>query len=274
MKLSNYEIDLVIEETTTTIRAFSRATSKGFFPDFFVSNVNTTQSTSTSGSVTEAIGLAISTPLTSADGADIFQGTAEVSAITDTVAIADALAISEAMDDAVDMRVTVLGDAFATVTGNAIAVGIDSSSTVSSGDGADLILGQAIYRGAIGPEVNATTIGIRGGSYDLGNGNDIVRAIASGGGINIGVQDVLIDGGEGADTFELQSGTGVVIGGGGDDLLLLEGSKTDYTFTALTSSLGVSIQKNGTNLTVSDVESFQFAGDLAMTYQYTDLFTV
>ena len=76
------------------------------------------------------------------------------------------------------------------------------------------------------------------------------------------------------DIFDLQSGTGTVVGGAGNDLLILEGTKEDYNFSAIEMvELGVNITRDDvTNFNVSEVEQFQFAGDLDNIFSHDDLF--
>lgn len=305
MKPANNGIDLIIEEQNEITRAFAESNSQAFIDEIFSNTVGQVQAFAAATSValnfTEVIGLEIADPLASANGADVIKGKATATAIAVAVANAETEVFIEAINNSA-IDVVAQAQAFAEALVNVTAVGIDNNSKVTSGNGADLIVGEATSRGiglaianalanveAIADdtsevntftatlananvEVNSTSIGIRGGEYDLGNGDDTIRAIATGEGVNIGVQDVLINAGRGADTFDLQSGTGVVIGGKGKDLLVLEGNKTDYTFTELTSTLGVTIQNNNTDLNVSEVESFAFAEDSGTVFDYSDLF--
>ncbi len=305
MKPANNGIDLIIEEQNEISRALAESNSQAFIDEIFSNTVGQVQAFAAATSValnfTEVIGLEIADPLASANGADVIKGKATATAIAIAVANAETEVFIEAINNSA-IDVVAQAQAFAEALVNVTAVGIDNNSKVTSGNGADLIVGEATSRGiglaianalanveAIADdtsevntftatlananvEVNSTSIGIRGGEYDLGNGDDTIRAIATDEGVNIGVQDVLINGGRGADTFDLQSGTGVVIGGKGKDLLVLDGNKTDYTFTELTSTLGVTIQNNNTDLNVSEVESFAFAKDSGTVFDYSDLF--
>ncbi|MDJ0795390.1 MAG: hypothetical protein QNJ51_00935 [Calothrix sp. MO_167.B12] len=306
MKPANNGSDIIIEEQNSFAEFVASASAVEFLVQLFdnqtvdVSVVASASAFATASTI--AVGLDNSTPITTANGKDVIKGIGKAESIATAIASAEASAIIGAINDS-NIDVTAAALAFAGAIANVTAVGIDSSSTVSTGNGKDIVVGEATAIGIAeviaevsanilpftdesstvnlnifteiltATEVNATAIGIRGGEYDLGNGNDIIRASATGVGINIGVQDVLINGGRGNDTFELQSGTGEVIGGKGNDLLVLEGSITDYTFTALDLNLGVNIQNsnNGTDLFVSGVEDFKFVADAGITYQYADL---
>ncbi|MDJ0619631.1 MAG: hypothetical protein QNJ63_23305 [Calothrix sp. MO_192.B10] len=306
MKPGNNGSDIIIEEQNSFFEAVASASDVEFLEQLFDNQTVDVAVIAIAGAVatafSTAVGLNNSTPITTANGADVIKGIGKAESIARAIASAEADAIIGAINDS-NIDVSAAAIAFARAIANVAAVGIDNSSTISTGNAKDLVVGEATAIGiteviaaasanisaftdassnvnfsifteilAI-EEVNAIAIGIRGGEYDLGNGNDIIRASATGVGINIGVQDVLINGGRGNDTFELQSGTGEVIGGKGNDVLILEGSITDYTFTGLDLNLGVNIQNsnNGTDLFVSEVEEFKFVADSGITYQYADL---
>lgn len=306
MKPANNGSDVIIEEQNSFAEAIASASAFAFLDELFenqTDDVNVSANASAFASAfTTVVGLDNSTPITTANGADVIKGSGEAESIAKAIASAEAEAIIEAINNS-NFDVSAAASAFAEAIANVTAVGIDSSSQISTGNADDLVVGEATAIGiaealadaeasilanndasstvnidtfaetVTTTDINATAIGIRGGEYDLGNGADTIRAIATGVGVNIGVQDVLIDGGKGGDTFALQSGTGEVIGGKGGDLIILEGSITDYTFTTLDLNLGVNIQNgnNNTDLFVSEVEDFKFVADSGITYQYADL---
>jgi hypothetical protein len=251
---------------------------------------------------TAAVGLELFASIHTGHGEDVIKGIGTASTTVSATTSVSMTVLIEAIN-ASKINSTVVASAFAQAIAEATAVGIDSSGLISTGSGDDLIIGEATANGVAEAianatadvftfsdetssidsdvftnllsqtEVRATAIGIRGGQYNLGKGSDTVIARATGVGVNIGVQDVLIHGGKGHDTFDLQNGTGEIMGGKGRDLLLLEGSLSDYTFTPLDASLGVTIQNslNHTNLLVSEVEEFQFSGNADSIFQFADL---
>ena len=216
------------------------------------------------------------------DGNDIIMGSAEASASGTAMVEASAIGINNGSKE-VETR---NGDDIIMGSADAMAEGQEGSSTVSAigissfnsgeirtGDGNDFVAGMATASGG-----GAVSTGILNGKIDLGRGHDTLIARASGTGVNLGVDNVLLDGGGGNDTFDLQNGNGTIIGGsGGQDRLILEGFKDDYAFTELASlSLGVAITNsdNLTNLTVSEVELFEFLGEPTMTYTYESVLTL
>lgn len=307
MKPVNSCVDIIIGQQTSAMDVETSLAITFSFERFFD---NATEDLFFSPSVgliaeasTAAVGLGLSTPLATGKGADVIIGVATATARVDAIASVALTGLIQALNKS-NISSTVVASAFARAVANATAIGIDSTGLISTGSGNDLIVGEATANGiaealanaavdvvtqADGTgslesfiftnllsttEINATAIGIRGGHYDLGHGADTLIARAQGVGVNIGVQDVLINGGKGDDIFDLQSGTGEVIGGKGRDVLKLEGHLADYSFTALDMSLGVNIQNslNHTHLLVSEVEQFQFAADAGLTYHYADLF--
>ncbi|MBV6626096.1 MAG: hypothetical protein KI793_24705 [Rivularia sp. (in: Bacteria)] len=306
MKPTNNGSDIIIEEQNSFAQATASASAASFLEQLFDNQTVDLPLSASADAIASAstttIGLYNSTPIKTANGADVIKGIGKAESIARAIASAKVEAIIEAINNS-NIDVSAAATAFAKAVANATAVGIDSSSTISTGNAKDIVVGEATAIGiaeaiaeasanissindesstvkldtfaeALGTAVvNAEAIGIRGGKYDLGNGSDIIRASATGVGLNMGVKDVLIDGGRGSDTFDLQSGTGEVIGGKGNDLLVLEGSMTDYTFTTLDLKLGVNIQdsNNNTDLFVSGVEEFKFVADSDITYKYADL---
>ncbi len=249
-----------------------------------------------------AVGLQLMAPVFTGNGADLIIGSATASTTVSAMASVAITGLIEAINNS-EITSTVVATAFARAVASATAIGIDSSGFTATGNGNDLIVGEATANGIAEAvanasadvlthsdgtglidssvftdllsttDIRATAIGIRGGVYDLGKGDDRIIARAAGVGVNIGVQDVLINGGKGRDIFDLQSGSGAVIGGKDQDLLILEGSKADYTFIELEVSLGVNIlnRSNNTNLLVSEVEKFKFAADGDLIHPYADL---
>ena len=137
------------------------------------------------------------------------------------------------------------------ITGNSAGDAIDDS-TIDGGSGDDVITGNATLSGA--------EIAISNSNIDGGSGDDVITGI----GENVGISNSTIHGGSGNDIFDLQSGTGTVMGGRDEDLLILEGLKSDYTFTPIEElDLGVNITRasTSTDLAVSEVELFQFKDD-------------
>lgn len=306
MKSANNGSDILIEQQNGTLNVTAQADVRFFFEGTFTNEeaeitVGIFAISEATGAIT-VIGLDNSTPIKTANGADVIKGISQGTAFSSAIASAGLAASITALESS-NVSFEATAQVFAEAIANITAVGIDNSKKVFTGRGDDLVVGEATtiaiteaitstftsldtsvdetsqVRAFIEASasalssVNATAIGLRGGEYYLEKGDDTIRASATGEGVNIGVQDILIDGGKGDDTFHLQSGTGTVIGGKGSDLLTLEGSIADYSFTALDLSLGINIQNsnNGTNLLVSEVEEFQFTGNSGIIYQYTDL---
>ena len=158
---------------------------------------------------------------------------------------------------------TIIGD-----NRNDFGVGIRNTSIGTFGEGSaieeddDIITGNA---------TGASSVGMQGVQIATGNGSDTITAR----GTSLGVEDVLIDGGEGGDIFDLQSGTGTVLGGKGDDRLILEGQSSDYIFQGISTSLlageitGIDFVGVRTDLTVVGVENFQFNDG---TFTFRELF--
>ncbi len=114
---------------------------------------------------------------------------------------------------------------------------------------------------------NGTTIGMSLTSIFGGDGVDNITAR----GTSFGVQLVSIDGGGGGDTFDLQSGLATVDGGSGIDTLVLEGDRSDYTFTqgnGFNDPDNIS-DANGTDLDIENIELFILGG---VEYTFDDLF--
>ncbi len=164
----------------------------------------------------------------------------------------------------------IVNASFNTLEGSDTIMGMNSNSggtgisntSISSGDGGDTIVAMAM---------GADSIGMDGVTIQAGLGNDVITAQ----GTLLGVQDVLINGGEGSDTFDLGSGTGIVVGGiptrSEIDLLILDGQSSDYTFSGITNlNLGRIINDDfGTNLTVFSVDEFRFSDG---TFAFDELF--
>jgi hypothetical protein len=102
-----------------------------------------------------------------------------------------------------------------------------NESGIWGGDGSDSITGAG------------TTVGIQGGTINGGLGDDFFKArridtagnplaITQQGGA---VSSVLINGGAGADTFDVGWGNATLNGGNGCDKLILLGTSSDYTIT-------------------------------------------
>ncbi len=147
---------------------------------------------------------------------------------------------------------TIIGDNL-----NDFGVGIQNTSISAFGegmltDGDNIITGNA---------TGAFSVGMVGVQIATGSGSDTITAR----GTLFGVEDVSIAGGEGGDIFDLQSGTGTVLGEKGDDRLILEGQSSDYMFQGISTSLlageitGIDSVGARTDLTVVGVENFQFS---------------
>lgn len=245
------------------------------------------------------VGLDNQDAIDTGEGMDTIKGIAsgEASAFAEAVATATSFAISTDTSSATAISsATAVAKAIADLT----VVGIKNLDIIKTGEGNDIVTGEASSSAiaekftetitlslasaengnatAIADavalatsEATSTAIGIKGGKFYLGRNDDTINAIATGNGTNIGAQDVLIFGEEGDDIFNLQNGTGNINGGEGDDLLILEGHYSDYTFDESEIVYGVKItnDSNNTNLIVSEVENFQFIEDPDMNIVYT-----
>ena len=155
---------------------------------------------------------------------------------------------------------TIIGDNL-----NDFGVGILNTTILTSGgddignDGDNIITANAtgdFSKGMVGVQITT------------GAGNDTITA----GGTLLGVENIIISALGGNDTFDLQNGTGRVLGGDGTDLLILDGQKSDYAFIGLNSDLawGEIVGSGvGTDLTVLGVENFQFSDG---TFAFDNLF--
>ncbi len=141
------------------------------------------------------VGPILTGPLEGSTDPDLF--------IAQTEGIVDANIDAKTDDDRIIGRNTSAGGA-----------GIFRSNIDAGGDD-DLVIGLA---------TGADGVGIVGGLIELGSGNDTLIAR----GAEAGVQDVDIDGGGGDDRFNIDSGTGFIVGGTGDDELILDGESVEY----------------------------------------------
>ena len=154
-----------------------------------------------------------------------------------------------------------------------LGTGIESS-IVFGNDGDDTIIGNATGANSVGIDDSL----IRGGA-----GNDII--IAEG---TAGITGTIIDGDEGDDIIRVKNGVGTVIGGDGNDRLILEGVFADYVFTplfdltALETEEGeivvsdeittlIKIEGANTELLAFNFEEFQFEGELDSIITVPDL---
>ncbi len=172
-----------------------------------------------------------------------------------------------------------VGDASAKVSvdlgGGAVAVTADANGSGGSVGGALGIFDSDIRTGGGNDTVVAAgraTDGLAEGgivdsTIDLGAGDDFVSAR----GDTQGLSEATILGRGGDDTFDLQSGTGSVDGGGGVDLLILEGDSTAFDFTDNGGSSGtITGGPDGvTDLAVNRIEDFEFDNG---TFSFGDLF--
>lgn len=288
--------DVIIEETTGTLTA--KADSEAVAEAIVDISGNTegiaiavAESSTLSASSLKLVGLDNQDIIDTGVGKDTVTGTASGEASVSAMATATATAIAISADTSSATAIssaTAVAEAVADLT----VVGIENLGIINTGKGNDTITGEAtassvteIFTETISlalastengeataiadavalatAEATSTTIGIKDGEFYLGRGDDTINAVATGGETNIGVQNVLIFGGKGDDTFNLQNGTGDIYGGKGDDLLILEGLYIDYTFDESGIVYGVRItnEGNNTNLTVREVENFQFTED-------------
>lgn len=217
-----------------------------------------------------------------ADASAVATATATAIAIADDTSSATAISSAAAVAEAIanitvvgieNLGKIVTGEGDDIVTGDASAVSVAKTyaetltlAYASSGSGEAKALAEAVAFATA--QASASAIGIRGGEFRLGAGDDIINAIATGDGTNIGVQDVAIYGESGNDTFILINGTGDVVGGEDNDLLILEGHFNDYNFVPLDFVYGFNIINDAldTTLRVSEVEKIHFTYDLGMTY--------
>lgn len=118
-----------------------------------------------------------------------------------------------------------------------------------------------------GTNSNDDGVGIVNTVIVSGEGDDVITAR----GTSLGVENVLIVGGRGNDTYDIQNGTGVIYDEAGNDLLILEGQKSDYSFNGGTYIGNITTFDFNTDLTVIGVDSFQFSDG---TFTFDDLFSV
>ncbi len=133
-------------------------------------------------------------------------------------------------------------------------------SIIETGDNADEVIG-------IGADVavDGDSFGIAGSSIGLGSGDDEVMAR----GASAGVFEAIIFGDAGDDIFDLHSGVALVSGGMDEDLLILAGDSTEFTFTNNGAMTGNITDGNGTDMDVIAIEEFQFDDG---TFVFGDLF--
>ncbi len=137
-----------------------------------------------------------------------------------------------------------------------------------------------------GTNINADGVGILSSAIDAGAGNDTITGAGTGdngigmvdtgvyggegddlfvaSGTNSGIQGTALVGGAGNDIFNVQRGTGVIVGELGTDRLVLEGSRADYTFTPIDeieTVIRVDGVSNGTAIITAQLEQFQFAAE-------------
>jgi len=232
-----------------------------------------------------AIGIVNFNRINTGRGNDIIIGIAENKATADS--IAEAVANASALDSNSQTNSDTIAD-----TASAIAVGIDNASgLLMTSQGDDQIIG-------IG------TVGITGGEFSLGTGNNLIVGYGSTVGveearINLGQGDDLfqsaivnvdpvtggisfqdgqsgsikntnIFGVQGNDTFELGGFEETVsIDGGQDhDQIKLEGNLNDYQINLhLSDNQSLSIQNDESTLIVKNVEAFYF-GDLIYSFDH------
>lgn len=298
--------NVIIEETTGTLSA--KAESEAVAEAIVDISGNTEGfaiavaiSSSISVSSLKLVGLDNQDTIDTGVGKDTVTGIASGEASVSAMATATATSIAISADTSSATAIssaTAVAEAVADLT----VVGIENLGIINTGNGDDIVTGKATASSvaesftetislalasaengeatAIAEavalatsEATSTTIGINGGEFYLGNGDDTINAVATGGETNIGVQNVLIFGGKGDDTFNLQNGTGDIFGGNGEDLLILQGHFIDYHFESLDLKFGLNITNNdnGTDLMVSEVEGFQFTEDPGITYDLYSL---
>ena len=156
-----------------------------------------------------------------------------------------------ATQEGIELAVITAGAGSDTVIGNnGMGAGI-GVSIIDLGGGEDFSSNTVIATG--------TTTGMLSVLIFGGSGDDTI--IASG--ASVGVEDVFFEGAAGNDTFDLENGTGSVNGGvGSGDLLILDGDKSDYTFTFddATGIGNIFSDPLGTDLFVTDIEQFELNG--------------
>ncbi len=156
-----------------------------------------------------------------------------------------------ATQDGIELAVITAGAGSDTVIGNNLRAAGISVSLIDLGGGEDFSSNTVIATG--------TTTGMLSVLIFGGSGDDTIIAR----GASVGVEDVFIEGAAGNDTFDLENGTGSVNGGvGSGDLLILDGDKSDYTFT-FDDAAGIGnifSDPLGTDLFVTDIEQFELNG--------------
>ncbi len=153
-----------------------------------------------------------------------------------------------ATQDGIELAVITAGAGSDTVIGNNLRGAGISVSLIDLGGGEDFSSNTVIATG--------TTTGMLSVLIFGGSGEDTIIAR----GASVGVEDVFIEGAAGNDTFDLENGTGSVNGGvGSGDLLILDGDRSDYTFT-FDDAAGIGnifSESLGTDLFVTDIEQFE-----------------
>jgi hypothetical protein len=182
----------------------------------------------------------------------------------DSSASASATAIdnTEGEIDTGDGRDTIVARAIAKIF-NTTAIAIDNTNgVINMGDCHDSLRATATAYG------DGSAIGIKGGTVNMGDGDDYVGVNILGDSIDdFGIEDTTINCGAGNDTIDFGNAAvniGDIYGQGDIDTLILMGTSTDYTFTPV-DPLDPSAflithtdPTNPTNLEVSGVEIFQF----------------
>ena len=233
-----------------------------------------------------AVGIANLGKIDTGKGHDTIIGVA----VNNSVADANADSLAEAFADDSDSPVTT--DSIAD-SGEAIAIGIDNADgVIKTGHDNDRIIGYGKV-GIVGGKIHTgegddrvigygMTVGVEGGTIDLGKGNDYFKAdivdfdpltekVSQIDDRSSSIKDAAVIGDCGNDTFEIGGfeGTVSVDGGSDRDVLKLWGNVDDYKFTLGSSGNQLTVEDSDAKLVVKNVEELYFS-DSDHAYSFND----
>jgi hypothetical protein len=233
-----------------------------------------------------AVGLVNLGSINTGEGNDIVIGIAIDT--TAALAQADADALSFTRDTDAQATTNTLAD-----TSRAITIGIDNTGgTILTGKGNDQVIGIGEI-GVLGGSFNTvkgddhflsygSVIGVQDSEIRLGQGDDFFKAAIANfdpitGGISFdsdqsaSIKNTQVFGDRGNDTFEIGGFEGQVLIDGGQDFdsLRLWGNLEDYHFTGSADHKTLTIQAEGSTLTVQNIEAIYY-GDSDHVYHISD----
>ncbi|MGB6299241.1 MAG: hypothetical protein WBF90_24095, partial [Rivularia sp. (in: cyanobacteria)] len=135
--------------------------------------------------------------------------------------------------------------------------------TLKGGSGSDTLYGQQgsdmVYGGDGDDHLYGEDNGKQGQTYSADNdNNDTLNGGAGNDYVEAGLGDDRVDGGSGDDTLDAGTGNDTIDGGVGKDILVLSGTKSDYTFTETATGWTITHNRDNTKKTVTGVEEFNY----------------